>query len=704
MSHCALEKIEILSFGKLKQVVLQVSEGLQVLTAPNESGKSTVAAFLRFVFYGYPDSRKKELTENDKKLYTPWDSPISEGSVILKKDGVRYRVFRSVQGAKETCVITCVETGKVLTQLQNAGEYFFGVSEEVFSRTLFFRQLTLPQSKDGVMAEQLQNIAVSADEQVSSRRAMEQIIKAKNDLKGRGGNGRIPTLERECVQLENQYHTALEERKALELLRTEQDRQRTALGENAAQYSIVKAELHNILCAEAATQLKTLNRIRQEAEQAEQAYLEAKAVSKDADARELSRLSALHTAYTHTVSNAMRAKQEAQHEEPTPTVLQLDEKFVSGGHLLLFLSLIGVVLGISMLFVLWMAGAAVIALSGLVFLYALLSAARQKRVQQAEQLQKHAEMEAISKEREAARQSRLAAYEVAVQEESKAKEELQNALLPYGISIDDQTAERIRAMEQACHETSRLEAVFLSASRSVDIAFEGVDLASVEDLAAQAKEPVRDRAAVERELRFLESQARTLGEQAHRTEMQIAAMEAKGSDPGILLGKWQAVKTLLEEYRREYTAYEDALAGIAEASDQMKRMVSPRIGEIAGKYFSVATDGKYTSLAVDTRLAMELTDENGISRDCDYLSAGARDSVYLCLRLALTELLYGSSGMPMVLDDAFGRLDDARLLSMLRVLSAAATKHQIFLFCCTHREETMLTQAGLPYTRMTLEV
>lgn len=704
MSRCVLEKIEIQSFGKLKQTVLEPASGLQVLTAPNESGKSTIAAFLRFAFYGFPDSRKKELAENDKKLYTPWDTPVSEGSVVLQKDGVRYRVYRSVQGTKEACVVTRMDTGKEIPEAENAGAYFFGVSEEVFSRTLFFKQLTLPQSKDGVMAEQLQNIAVSADEQVSSRRAAEQITKAKNDLKGRAGNGRIPKLERESIQLENDYRSAVEDRKELELRREEQETQRIRLGQNKTQTEKYKAELHNIVCAEAANQLKALHRIRMEAEQAEQAYLEAKAVSGDAGSEELSRLSAMHTAYTHTVSHALQAKERAdQHERPSSIVSPAEDLSASQGHLVQVLSLIGVVLGAVLLFVAWIAGAAVTAVSVIAFLAATLAARKQKRAYKEEQMRRRAEAEAIFKEKEAAWQSLQAAYDAAEEARATAETELTDALQPYGISLDGETADRIRSLEQACRETERREATFLSASRSVDIAFEGVDLPAIEALAEQAKEPVSDRAMVERELQYLEKQAFALNEQARRTEMQIAAMEAKGSDPGILLGKLQAVQTLLAEYRRKYAAYEDALAGIAEASDQMKQMVSPRIGELAGKYFAVATDGKYSSLSVDTRLAMEMTDENGISRDCDYLSAGARDTVYLCLRLALTELMYGSAGMPMVLDDAFGRLDDDRLRAMLRVLALAAEKHQIFLLCCTEREEKLLKEAGIAYTSMTLK-
>ena len=702
MSNCTLTKIEIHSFGKLKQTVLSPSAGLLVLTAPNESGKSTLAAFLRFVFYGFPDSRKKELSENDKKLYTPWDSPVSEGSVTLQKDGAHYRVFRSVQGTKETCTVTHTETGRVLPVSENVGEYFFGVSEEVFSRALFYKQLTVPQSKDGVMAEQLQNIAVSADEQVGSRRAMELLTKAKNELKGRAGNGRIPKLERDCIQLENEYRMAVQERETLEQLRTEQEAQRTRLLDNETRTEKVKDELFNLSCVDAANQLQKLNDIRCQAEQAEQAYLEAKAVSGDVRPEALSRLSLLYTAHTLAVSRTEQAKKELEREEPAPVLQQTETVPASGGHLPMVLSALGVALGVGLLFVWWMVGAMALALSAMALVWSFLSASKKKRALEAEQAKNRAEAEAANRVREAARQGRLSVYETARKEQEKGEGELTEALRPFGLALDEHLPGMIRTMEQACRETARLEAAFASASRSVDIAFGGVDLSALEELAAQAKEPARDRASAERELRFLESQANTLGEQARRTEMQIAAMEAKDSDPGILLGKWQAVQALLLEYRRKYTAYEDALAGIAEASDQMKRMVSPRIAKLAETYFAAATDGKYASLSVDTRLSMEITDASGVSRDCDYLSAGARDAVYLCLRLALTELMYGSAGMPMVLDDAFGRLDDDRLRSMLRVLAKAAEKHQVFLFCCTNREEALLRESGIPFTTLEL--
>ena len=59
-----IEKIEITSFGKLKNTVVDLAGGINILCAPNESGKSTLAAFIKFVFYGFAGQRLQSISEN----------------------------------------------------------------------------------------------------------------------------------------------------------------------------------------------------------------------------------------------------------------------------------------------------------------------------------------------------------------------------------------------------------------------------------------------------------------------------------------------------------------------------------------------------------------------------------------------------------------------------------------------------------------
>ena len=49
-----IQKIEIGSFGKLENTVLNLSGGVNIVRGANESGKSTICNFIKFIFYGLP--------------------------------------------------------------------------------------------------------------------------------------------------------------------------------------------------------------------------------------------------------------------------------------------------------------------------------------------------------------------------------------------------------------------------------------------------------------------------------------------------------------------------------------------------------------------------------------------------------------------------------------------------------------------------
>ena len=57
------------TFGKLGQKSLSLQPGLNIIYAPNESGKSTWCHFIRTMFYGLP-TRDRGLTA-DKNRFAP---------------------------------------------------------------------------------------------------------------------------------------------------------------------------------------------------------------------------------------------------------------------------------------------------------------------------------------------------------------------------------------------------------------------------------------------------------------------------------------------------------------------------------------------------------------------------------------------------------------------------------------------------------
>ena len=61
-------------FGRLRNETLQLQDGLNIIEAPNETGKSTWCAFLTAMLYGI-NSRERDKAGfiADKNRYAPWD-------------------------------------------------------------------------------------------------------------------------------------------------------------------------------------------------------------------------------------------------------------------------------------------------------------------------------------------------------------------------------------------------------------------------------------------------------------------------------------------------------------------------------------------------------------------------------------------------------------------------------------------------------
>ena len=84
------ESLYISSFGKLSDQKFDFSEGVKIVEGANESGKSTICGFIRFMFYGLP-------SKPDEKLRTiSWQDSRAAGSLTFSEDGKRYRIEREV--------------------------------------------------------------------------------------------------------------------------------------------------------------------------------------------------------------------------------------------------------------------------------------------------------------------------------------------------------------------------------------------------------------------------------------------------------------------------------------------------------------------------------------------------------------------------------------------------------------------------------
>ena len=190
-----IEKILIKSFGRLNDMTLEFSDRVNVIEGENESGKSTIAAFIRYMLYGFTDGEGEELSERKKRI--SWKTGRAEGSMYVRVGGKRYVISRSTipadesekQTWREEASIVDAETGAPVFGKLPAGEVFFGVDSELFDNTAFIGAVGDPAIDEGSVKESIENIIFSGSEKINKQRAALRISDKMQALLHEGGAG-----------------------------------------------------------------------------------------------------------------------------------------------------------------------------------------------------------------------------------------------------------------------------------------------------------------------------------------------------------------------------------------------------------------------------------------------------------------------------------------------------------------------------------
>ena len=164
------------SFGRLKNAGLSLGPGLNIVQAPNESGKSTWCAFIRAMLYGVNTAeRDKSGYLPDKTRFRPWDGGAMEGEMELTWGGKPVTLTRTAVGASPMKKLTAVYTGTAAPvpgiEGNDAGEKLTGMPEKVFERTAFIRQAGVRVSSDPELEKRISALVSAGDEQLSYSQA-----------------------------------------------------------------------------------------------------------------------------------------------------------------------------------------------------------------------------------------------------------------------------------------------------------------------------------------------------------------------------------------------------------------------------------------------------------------------------------------------------------------------------------------------------
>lgn len=192
------------NFGKLKNYNRDFADGCNTVMASNGQGKSTLAAFIRVMFYGFEGEGKRGAGANERKRYEPWQGGVYGGRLTFTEGEHTYTIQRTFgsKSAEDTFELRDALTNLVSNDYSaNIGEELFKVNSESYMRTAYIGQNdVVTHTTDGINAK-IGGIAESTNDLDSYNKAYDKLSDLLNKYSPSRATGMLYKLENEVTRL-----------------------------------------------------------------------------------------------------------------------------------------------------------------------------------------------------------------------------------------------------------------------------------------------------------------------------------------------------------------------------------------------------------------------------------------------------------------------------------------------------------------------
>lgn len=741
-----IKSIHITSFGPLKDRDIVLTPGLNIFEGANESGKSSVAMFIKFMLYGL-SGKCTEGEIPERKKYANWDTGCAAGTMLLSTGKGDYQIEREMyvpvgdggrSNLQERLVVINQSTGERCFRGEVPGEVLLGMTEQMFCNSVFVRQLG-DNTIDGTgMTEAIENILLSGEEGLNSRKAVAVLDKERKALLHKNGaGGQIYLLRQELRRLEGMRDA--ESRKSAEIIALE-----SALADSAALIEDRKKKGQQLSSyAQAYDKLQRKARLdaalacKAEADQLE-AQLDTFTPYGDIGEKiqTMERLSDGRQSWENQL-RAMRRSLAAIDDALPPEMTPEAEEAARGQQkaaaaaikgrksafaVSLILFILTAVSGCAAFFLrsvdTYLSIGAVV-FAGIAAICGIAAFARSlSRLEKYHSILQEwgvsdpdalgdviEERIHLSRQRTAAdSEYRVLETEIAEKEAQLEKDiqKLRALAAQFTEEVPDTdilTESALAAAKNLIGEQTRLRQAYHTVAGRLSTFADVLDPVVQAEITEEAGQALSTEAGqiaagytrgdaekARRDAGFNRSSAEGL--QIRHTEMEksLSAMRAVFVSPAELAEKIDGLKGELSLLEKRYNGITTAMEILEAAGDNLRQGLLPRIVSEAGLLLGRFSGGKYPTVGVAGDFSMHLITQDK-TRELDYLSKGTQDAAYISLRYALLNVLFPGDPPPAIFDESFSRIDADRLSKILTMLSAAGDKgNQSLLFTCRKLE------------------
>ena len=648
------------SFGKLCDFTYDFNDKLNTIKQDNGWGKSTLATFIKAMFYGI-NSSKRSIAENERIKYKTWNSTqMFGGNVEFEWGGKQFKLERYF-GSKEsedTVRLFDALTGKEYPNTENLGKRIFEIDEEGFLSTTYFSQKDFQAKSNSSLTAKFNSVCEIQDTQAFDK-ALEKLQEKSKHYKVRGDKGIIADTKREINQLEGQIQSALSSRAVIKTLKTEISEleenaeklkgESTALTDKINQYS--KAQVLDVKKEQYEGLVKQIKENQTIIEDADKILL-GQTPSDD-------ELNAFSQCYNDLLT-VKGAKNSADKEvERLSTLCNSNSQYKTSNMSKIFavIAVIFAIAGVAGLFIELVAGIIGLVLGVLCGVLTFVLNVKKPQVNP---------------------------YVVMLEEQKKAQQEndkihgeymdkLNSYLSRYNLPKElDMLGAFKTVQENVYQKRNAIDAVGKLNEQLKDF----------EQIVGQFnKESVKeeDAYALRNQLKVVQEEYSKIANVLASKKASLRMHEQTDETLSDLENKKVEACAKLEQYEKDYKTLLLTIEYLEKADENLKIKYRAPLQNSLNKYLKHIDSVSNANIDVDLNVTVN---EPSGQKDTDYYSKGYQNLFEICKRFALTDVLFTGEKPFIILDDPFYNLDDNKLKNAIELIKKLSEEYQILYLVC----------------------
>lgn len=730
------------NFGKLHDYTIDFEKGANLICEENGWGKSTIAAFIRAMFYGLDGERKRNLEENERKRYTPWQGGVFGGQLTFEVDDKQYTVTRTFHEQEEFELRDAKTNLLSADYSRNLGEELFKVDRTSFLRTVFIAQADCETAATDDINAKIGNLTDNSNDLNNFETASARLKDLINSLTPNRKTGSLAQRKSEITELERKVTAQKGIPEALQKLQDRRVEELRVFNQLKEELEVVQKEQIRVSKLQRTLAKKEQwDNLKQEVQNSRQSFpgnvpviadIEGAQVNEselkktterlamyemtEGEKEQLAALQLLfhkealeESAFVEQLNNVKelsRVKNELFQE-------QLKQAEQKGGQeqknkraswpVGVIVLIVGIILCLTVGIIIGLPVTAV----GIVM--TIISAKKHKASKDMVQEATNQNSEKLERQAQELQQNISAFLErfgIYAAEENFVNHlhELKEKAKQYAF-LNSKKDNRMKA--QGDYENYRNQIFDFLEQHGFEPAHNvQLQLLNIRDAVQAHAEAVRKLELFEKEtdtnvfvnmagddksknLSELNANIQSMTEEREVVYKRLEGYQADIEQLQAQLEEWEEHKIRLEEMQalqedeqRKFHHIQKVQEYLVKAKESITNRYAAPILENFTKYYEMITSDNAEKFHIDANINITVA-EQGKQRETNTQSSGYRDLIGICLRVALVDAMYTDEKPVLIMDDPFTNLDDAKMKQARKFLEYVAEKYQVIYFTCS---------------------